>query len=203
MVTVQPTSFTVSHVMTSQQWSSGVCDCCEDMGICCYGFWCPHCLMCSTSSDFGECLCLPLLDVFFGGAISPVSLAMRSSMRERYHIQGSICDDCCMITFCGPCTWCQMAREVKKNRQSVMIINPPVNPSYQPIPPPAPLQYPPTAPVPHVYEVTLPPSGSTLAMIHLQHQSPWNIQPHLHSVQFTQTKPHKHSHPWFSCDTSL
>ncbi len=65
---------------------------CELMwGICfhvagCCGFWCPYCLMCQTSEEFGECLCLPLLEMCFGGILHPITFAMRSSMRERFHI---------------------------------------------------------------------------------------------------------------------
>ncbi|KAK1797219.1 hypothetical protein P4O66_008600 [Electrophorus voltai] len=111
-------------------WSSSVCDCCEDMGICCFGFWCPLCLMCKTSEQFGECLCLPLLEVFFTGGIPPVTYSMRSSMRERFRIRGTLCDDCCVTTCCKLCVWCQMARELKYRRQTQVFVNPPVNPSY-------------------------------------------------------------------------
>ncbi|XP_073510710.1 cornifelin homolog [Phyllobates terribilis] len=115
--------------MNINEWSSGICDCCQDLGICCFGFWCFPCFQCKTVSDFGECLCLPLLDPGSCGgytgtslAGSPVSLAMRASVRERYRIRGSICDDCCMLCCCFTCSWCQMAREIKKNKQSVNFV---------------------------------------------------------------------------------
>uniref|UniRef100_A0A8B9L4Z6 Plac8 onzin related protein 6 n=1 Tax=Astyanax mexicanus TaxID=7994 RepID=A0A8B9L4Z6_ASTMX len=79
----------------------------------CFGFWCPYCLMCNTTKKYGECMCLPLVELCFGGLIPPVTYSMRSSMRERYHIQGSMCDDCCVSTCCGICAWCQIARELK------------------------------------------------------------------------------------------
>nr|XP_032833193.1 cornifelin-like [Petromyzon marinus] len=63
------------------------------------------CLNCRMAKDFGECFCLPILP----GS----SMALRTAIRERYHIQGSICDDCVMLTFCFCCATCQMAREIK------------------------------------------------------------------------------------------
>ncbi|KAI2662815.1 hypothetical protein H4Q32_001766 [Labeo rohita] len=97
----------------------------------CCGFWCTYCLMCKTSEDFGECLCLPLLEICFGGIMHPITLAMRSSMRERFHIKGSIQNDCCMATCCPACVWCQMARELKARRQNQVVVNVAVNTVHQ------------------------------------------------------------------------
>ncbi|XP_030635124.1 cornifelin homolog A-like [Chanos chanos] len=141
MVTVQPTTINISQRVSPQQWSSGLCDCCDDMGICCCGFWCCPCQMCKTTADFGECLCLPLIDIMFGCFVPPISLSVRSSMRERYNIKGSMCTDCCKVSCCGPCSWCQMARELKKQRQPrVVTYNLPsaiprvTGPPYSPMP---------------------------------------------------------------------
>ncbi|XP_056408197.1 cornifelin homolog B-like isoform X1 [Hyla sarda] len=127
-VSVQPVqvgqAMSINFVNTNE-WSSGVCDCCQDMGICCCAFWCLPCFQCKTVSDFGECLCLPLLDPgclgYFGTTLAcpPISLAMRAAVRERYRIKGAICDDCCMLYCCFSCSWCQMAREIKKKKQPV------------------------------------------------------------------------------------
>ncbi|XP_062849390.1 plac8 onzin related protein 6 [Trichomycterus rosablanca] len=129
-VTVQPGVIIPAGAKTAQ-WSSGLCDCCEDMSICCFGLWCPCCMMCTTSQEFGECLCLPLLDYCCGAIIPPVTLSMRSSMRERYRLQGTMCDDCCVVRCCTLCAWCQMARELKFRRQPHVFVNPPVNITYQ------------------------------------------------------------------------
>uniref|UniRef100_A0AAR2KZQ3 Plac8 onzin related protein 6 n=1 Tax=Pygocentrus nattereri TaxID=42514 RepID=A0AAR2KZQ3_PYGNA len=86
-VMMQPVAFQSPDSPKSGKWSSGICDCCEDMGICCLGFWCPYCLMCNTSERFGECFCLPLVETCFGALVPPLTFAMRSSMRERYRIQ--------------------------------------------------------------------------------------------------------------------
>ncbi|XP_040271417.1 cornifelin homolog [Bufo bufo] len=99
--------FTNSSPIASQ-WSSDVMDCCKDMGVCLCGTFCPLILACRVASEFGECFCLPLL----GGTM----LALRTGLRERHHIPGTICDDCVCLTFCGPCTVCQMAREMKARK---------------------------------------------------------------------------------------
>uniref|UniRef100_A0A8C4SGS2 Plac8 onzin related protein 2 n=1 Tax=Erpetoichthys calabaricus TaxID=27687 RepID=A0A8C4SGS2_ERPCA len=84
----------------------------------CCAFWCFPCFMCKTASEFGECLCLPLLDY---SGIHPISLSIRSTMRERFHIQGSICGDCCVVVCCNTCSWCQMARELKHQKKPLVI----------------------------------------------------------------------------------
>ncbi|XP_056398794.1 cornifelin homolog B-like isoform X2 [Hyla sarda] len=96
------------YAASGSQWHSEVFDCCEDMGVCLCGAFVPCILACKVATDYGECCCLP----FIGGAL----LAMRTGIRERYHIPGSICNDCVCLTFCGPCTLCQMARELKQRK---------------------------------------------------------------------------------------
>ncbi|CAB1345297.1 unnamed protein product, partial [Coregonus sp. 'balchen'] len=88
----------------------------------CIGFWCPCCLLCQLSTDLGECLCLPLLDIF-SGCIPSTSLALRSNMSERYRIQGTICTDCLMVTCCPICAWCQMASELKLRQRPLLRVN--------------------------------------------------------------------------------
>ncbi|KAM5125953.1 placenta-specific gene 8 protein-like, partial [Mantella aurantiaca] len=122
----------------------------------CCALWCFPCFQCSTVSNFGECLCLPLLDPgcagYCGNSVvcPPISMAMRAAVRERYKISGSICDDCCTLYWCFSCSWCQMAREIKRRKQPVSImtaqttsVGVAMNPQpyqlpqpYQPYPPP-------------------------------------------------------------------
>ncbi|XP_077083740.1 cornifelin homolog A-like [Siphateles boraxobius] len=130
-VSVQQAVVLAPDNFKQNMWSTGVCDCCDDMGICCCGLWCSYCLMCKTSEDFGECLCLPMLEICFGGILHPITFAMRSSMRERYKIRGSIQDDCCAVTCCPVCVWCQMARELKTRRHNLVVINPTVHTIHQ------------------------------------------------------------------------
>ncbi|XP_071755227.1 cornifelin homolog A-like [Centroberyx gerrardi] len=121
IVTVQPGMFRSPADLKTEMWTSSLFNCCDDMGVCCLGFWCPCCLACQVSSDFGECLCLPLVDVISGGTVPAATMAIRSTMRERYHIQGSMFDDCCIVTFCSACAWCQMAREVKIRKRPLLL----------------------------------------------------------------------------------
>ncbi|KAL0970288.1 hypothetical protein UPYG_G00239910 [Umbra pygmaea] len=103
----------ITTVTTSQgsgDWNTGICDCCSDIGTCCCAWWCFPCLQCQTASQYGWCCCMPILDSVSCGA---VSCCMRSSMRQRYGIQGSVCGDIACVLCCYPCTWCQMSREVK------------------------------------------------------------------------------------------
>uniref|UniRef100_H3BWL4 Plac8 onzin related protein 4 n=1 Tax=Tetraodon nigroviridis TaxID=99883 RepID=H3BWL4_TETNG len=111
-VTSQPRPF----VTTAHEWSSGICDCFSDLPSCCFSFWCFPCFACITAREAGECLCLPLLDSF--GTIPPITTALRVSVRQRYGIEGSICNDCVYACFCGPCSWCQISRELKKRNNS-------------------------------------------------------------------------------------
>lgn len=76
-----------------------------DMPVCLCGTFAPLCLACRISDDFGECCCTPYLP---GGLHS-----LRTGMRERYRIQGSVGKDWAALTFCLPCALCQMARELK------------------------------------------------------------------------------------------
>ncbi|XP_069598743.1 cornifelin homolog [Ranitomeya imitator] len=96
----------MQYATTSSQWNSDVMDCCEDMGICLCGTFVPCILACRVASDYGECCCLP----FLPGTL----IAMRTGLREKYHIPGSICNDWVCFACCGQCTLCQMARELKQ-----------------------------------------------------------------------------------------
>ncbi|XP_069001841.1 cornifelin homolog B-like [Embiotoca jacksoni] len=111
-VSTQPQALLASS--DDADWSSGICDCCDDGKQCCFAFWCCPCFACKTTKDFGHCLCLPLLDVF--GCIRPITMSTRVSVRHRYGIRGSLCVDCLCSTFCLSCVWCQMSREMKKRK---------------------------------------------------------------------------------------
>ncbi|XP_010357081.1 cornifelin isoform X1 [Rhinopithecus roxellana] len=105
-VTSQPQCTTTSCYQTQlSDWHTGLTDCCNDMPVCLCGTFAPLCLACRISDDFGECCCAPYLP---GGLHS-----IRTGMRERYHIQGSVGHDWAALTFCLPCALCQMARELK------------------------------------------------------------------------------------------
>ncbi|CAL8326599.1 unnamed protein product [Lota lota] len=115
VMTIQPGVVTSTVEAGREMWSTSLFSCCDDMGICCLGFCFPCVLACQVSSDHGEGLCLPMLEML-SGIVPAVAMGLRISVRERYRIQGSICDDCCVVTFCSSCSYCQMARELKKRR---------------------------------------------------------------------------------------
>ena len=77
--------------------------------------------------------------------------------------QGSVADDCCMITFCSSCSWCQMARELKARRVPTQV-------NVKPTAPPSMVQVTlPTAPP--MVQVTLHPAPPSMAQVTL-HPSP-------------------------------
>ncbi|XP_061106153.1 cornifelin-like [Conger conger] len=112
-------------------WSTGLFHCFQDMNICCLYFWCFWCMTCNTAQKFGECVCLPLLDLiasftlayfYIPMCVPPIGLSARVSVRQRYGIPGSISDDCPKATFCSACSWCQIAREIKLRSKPCSIV---------------------------------------------------------------------------------
>ncbi|XP_056592647.1 cornifelin homolog B [Triplophysa dalaica] len=118
MIFTQPQPVMISR--ESDKWGSGICDCCDDVPECCFGFWCYWCFACVKTKRLGECLCLPLLDFF--GIVPPITMSMRVSMRHRYGIKGTMCSDCLVSTFCTPCVWCQMSREMKARSIQITLV---------------------------------------------------------------------------------
>ncbi|XP_043972997.1 cornifelin homolog [Gambusia affinis] len=104
VVTSQPTQYTVTTGRSSD-WSTNVCDCCDDCGICLCGAFIPCILGCKVAQDNGDSCCLP----FLPGAM----IALRTSIRSKYNIEGSVCDDWVVMACLPLCGLCQMAREQK------------------------------------------------------------------------------------------
>ncbi|XP_056156783.1 cornifelin homolog B-like [Lampris incognitus] len=94
------------------QWSTGLCDCWQDMGDCCLALCCLPLFTCKVTCAVGACPCLPLLDCV--SCAAPASLAMRASVRERYGIEGGIWSDCFYGCCCYPLSWLQISRELKR-----------------------------------------------------------------------------------------
>uniref|UniRef100_H0VKU2 PLAC8 like 1 n=2 Tax=Cavia porcellus TaxID=10141 RepID=H0VKU2_CAVPO len=92
-------------VETGGDWSTGLFSVCRDRRICFCGLFCPMCLECDIARFYGECLCWPLLP----GS----TFALRIGTRERYKIQGTLCEDWLVVHCCWPLSICQVARELK------------------------------------------------------------------------------------------
>ncbi|KAL1266710.1 hypothetical protein QQF64_002385 [Cirrhinus molitorella] len=116
-----------------EAWNSGICDCFQDLKSCCYAYWCFPCFSCSTTGEFGESTCLPLLDILgpalmaalgIGVCVPPVALGMRVAVRYKYHIGGSLCEDIMVSCCCVWCSWCQMSREIKARKKAIRMIQP-------------------------------------------------------------------------------
>ncbi|GFO04015.1 placenta-specific 8 [Plakobranchus ocellatus] len=97
-------------IQSKRDWYTGVFDCRDDWGICLCATFCGLCFLCRLSSDMNESIwlscCVP----------SPV-LVLRTKWRTQNNIEGDICEDCLMTTCFGHCVACQLAREVKMDRQ--------------------------------------------------------------------------------------
>ncbi|XP_069497025.1 cornifelin-like [Ambystoma mexicanum] len=86
-------------------WSTNLFDCLDDIEVCLCGGLCPCIHCCMLADTLGECFCTPYLP----GA----RVAMRTSLRNRFNIKGSIATDALALCCCFQCSLCQMARELK------------------------------------------------------------------------------------------
>ncbi|XP_024917314.1 cornifelin homolog, partial [Cynoglossus semilaevis] len=69
----------------------------------------PCILGCRVAQKNGDSCCVPCLP----GAM----IALRTSIRGKYHIEGSVCDDWLVMSCVPFCGLCQMAREQKMRGQ--------------------------------------------------------------------------------------
>ncbi|CAF3442855.1 unnamed protein product [Rotaria socialis] len=100
--------------MSSQnEWNEELCDCFDDCGTCCYGYWCAPCLFGSNAEKIDAHFYLCWVPHYFE----------RQNLREKYNLEANpSCGDCLTTSFCGPCALCQEAREMKsrENQQGVV-----------------------------------------------------------------------------------
>ncbi|RVE64084.1 hypothetical protein OJAV_G00142750 [Oryzias javanicus] len=105
------TTTTITTItQTGGQWSTGLFNVCGDKTTCLLGALVPCCLDISLAHQYGECLCLPLLP----GS----TFAIRVGIRERYKIQGSVCEDWTAVYCCYPLAVCQMIREMRQRMKT-------------------------------------------------------------------------------------
>ncbi|XP_038647615.1 placenta associated 8, tandem duplicate 2 [Scyliorhinus canicula] len=86
--------------VAKREWSTGLCSCFSDCGICLCGTFCTLCLGCQIAGSMNEC------------CLCGTSMAMRTLVRTKYNISGSLCDDFCASMWCLPCSLCQIKREI-------------------------------------------------------------------------------------------
>lgn len=63
----------VTVAIARRQWTTGLCDCCSDMGACCFAYFLPWCYLCKVYSDAGEGFCSCLW-----GGIVPLRVKVRT-----------------------------------------------------------------------------------------------------------------------------
>ena len=114
-ITTQPTNTTLiinnqptQMLPAKRDWSVSLCDICHNPKHClCYWFFGP-CYSGCQAARMGESFCV-------GCCLGQAGhLAMRTKIRTAHNIEGGICNDCCVIAFCGCCAACQMSVEMDK-----------------------------------------------------------------------------------------
>ncbi|GMY18245.1 protein PLANT CADMIUM RESISTANCE 2-like [Fagus crenata] len=101
-------------------WSTGLCDCCDDVPNCCITCWCP----CITFGQIAEIVdrgttscaasgALYALIAWITGCGCLYSCFYRSKMRRQYTLEESPCGDCLVHCCCETCALCQEYRELK------------------------------------------------------------------------------------------
>ncbi|KAL3882530.1 hypothetical protein ACJMK2_028866 [Sinanodonta woodiana] len=88
-----------------RNWSSGICDCTNDMQSCLLVYCCGPFYGCYLSREMEENTCLPLWHPFY-------LTSLRSKMRTQRNIEGNICCDHCATVWLPSCVMCQLKREL-------------------------------------------------------------------------------------------
>ncbi|KAJ1701400.1 hypothetical protein LUZ63_001179 [Rhynchospora breviuscula] len=103
-----------------QAWSTGLCDCFDDVNNCCLTFWCPCITFGQIAEivDRGNTSCgtaggLYILLACLTGCQWIYSCTYRPRMRTEHNLQEVPCADCCVHFCCEGCALCQMSRELK------------------------------------------------------------------------------------------
>ncbi|OAY72081.1 Protein PLANT CADMIUM RESISTANCE 2 [Ananas comosus] len=110
------------HVLSQvpAPWSTGLFDCCDDVGNCCVTFFCP----CITFGRIAEIVDRGSIPCGASGALYALILCVtgcncmyscfyRSKMRGQYLLEESPCADCAVHCCCESCALCQEYRELK------------------------------------------------------------------------------------------
>merc|ERR1711868_334682 len=112
------THYQVSIIATekmSKDWNHGTCGCFDDLGTCCFGYFCGCCMIYSTAKDLDQSGWLYLALSCITPCI-PIMM-LRTKAREAYDIQGDQTNDALMACCCGFCSMVQTAQEVKEHKR--------------------------------------------------------------------------------------
>ncbi|XP_059659181.1 protein PLANT CADMIUM RESISTANCE 2-like [Cornus florida] len=102
-------------------WSTGLCDCFDDVSSCCLTCWCP----CITFGRIAEIVDRGSTSCGVSGALYMLIMCLtscsclyscfyRPKLRGQYFLEESPCTDCCVHCCCEGCALCQEYRELKK-----------------------------------------------------------------------------------------
>jgi len=96
----------------TNSWDTGICDCCDDVKVCCTSWFCHICNVAyqRSATEDRECTCGDCMFVWCypHGAM----VATRGAIRAKYQIEGSCCGDWCTLTFCTVCAIAQQTRQL-------------------------------------------------------------------------------------------
>eukprot|EP01098_Paradermamoeba_levis_P004486 TRINITY_DN1918_c0_g1_i3.p1 TRINITY_DN1918_c0_g1~~TRINITY_DN1918_c0_g1_i3.p1 ORF type:complete len:127 (-),score=17.09 TRINITY_DN1918_c0_g1_i3:186-512(-) len=102
----------------SGNWSTGICDCCQDYESCLCAWCCPchqfgkNMAMFGNDSDYcAYCCGWYCLSMFACSCL--LGCLKRGEIRAKYDIAGNACGDCCCHYCCMCCALAQEAREIK------------------------------------------------------------------------------------------
>ncbi|XP_072992957.1 protein PLANT CADMIUM RESISTANCE 7-like [Typha latifolia] len=101
-------------------WTTGLFDCCDDVGNCCVTCFCP----CITFGQIAEIVDHGSITCGASGAMYALILCVtgchclyscfyRSKMRGQFFLEESPCGDCVVHCCCESCALCQEYRELK------------------------------------------------------------------------------------------
>ncbi|XP_020627600.1 cell number regulator 7-like [Orbicella faveolata] len=94
-------------------WSSGLCACFENVGICIKTYFCP----CIVAGKIGEALGENCCYHGFCSLMGPIGIYCgaqnRGKLRDKFQIPGTFVNDCLMHWCCPFCAYAQEARELQ------------------------------------------------------------------------------------------
>ncbi|KAJ4841914.1 Protein CADMIUM RESISTANCE 2 [Turnera subulata] len=108
------------HLGQNSNWSSGLCDCFDDVSNCCITCWCP----CITFGRIAEIVDKGTTSCAVSGSVYALlqcvtgcgclfSCLYRSKMRNQYMLHEKPCNDCLVHCCCEACALCQEYRELQ------------------------------------------------------------------------------------------